>query len=529
MKKISRWGLVAGLVCSGFLAAEEWHDFAFVEDELDQFVATADLSHGARDPAVVDAQFVLNIVAAPPILLQNRLRQDFYKFTNPINVRSLLDLPWALLSQTTYDSCWHWNFWLFYNQDSEDNYTSLGRNISSYLNLEDSQLIDGIEQIGLNINLENVFDLIGVMRIQERRVGLMVDVSRGFGCWFLEWKTPIYYLERNFYLTPQEKKQIEDELLLNDSQQNSNKEFEKHVVSDQVGLGDSRFSAGYRLVDREGVIIDVGPEITIPTALAFSKGLIGSNFPKNDLAPYLDILELFRLVICFNETAQAIEQLRLFGEAAFDKLSANLLQTGLGNNGHFGIALFTYNSMPLSERFWIENRFAVEYLLPKRERRFFILRKNPETFDAYAPYTTEQGADPAQAPAKLAFLNQQLIETFIPRVFVTTIFPGFLVKFSSMVMGDFGCNWNFGIGYDLWWQTREKFGRISTDRFTRAMLEKGIAHRHTAFQNKVFGMITYSRPARCYDWCVTLYGDYTFLATGIGQDVEAVIKMSFYF
>ncbi len=501
-----------------------WQDDEYTENDLDLFAAQQqDWVFELREPSICDPIVVLDILCVPPISLQDRLKQDLYRYTNgPFATRSLLDLPGFFLSTAPHDDEWQLNGWYFYNQTSEANYTKNGRNISDYLNLDNADLLGNIEEFELPIDVPHVIELIQVMRIQERRTGLMFGAYKSWGPWGMEAKAPVYYLERNFFFTPAEERVIKKALLFDDddSGSTSQKELERHVVSDQVGLGDTRFSFGYRTIENDDFVLDVGGDVTLPTAFAFSKGLIGSNFPRNDRVPLLNLLQIF----CIGTAgpagvAEVLEIFKNFGEAAFDKLSANLLQTSLGNDGHFGLAPFFYNQMSVGSRFYLTTRGAIEYLLPKREKRFYILKKDQALFTCDVPDN--------QKANKLAFLNLALIDTLVPRVFVTTIYPGFIVKLSSCLSGFFGKNWEFGLGGDIWWQSEEKFGKISANPLILPLLQKEKARRPSAYQVKVMGRVIYELPPRSFEWRLMLHTDYTVASAGIGQDFNIAIKMTF--
>lgn len=493
-------------------------------DALDALADTMKWEFVIRAGSDITPQDVLDFIASPPLLLQDRLQTDLYLFTSPANQRrrSLLDYPFNYLHDYCLPGCGvQGNAWFFYNQTTVDNFTESGTNITSYWNLNDENLIRDLDEEEFGINIPNAIALFGVLKMQERRTGVMLGAFGVWDSWNLELRMPFYYNERNFFLTPEEIDRIQQSNIFDDnnSGKTSKGELHKHFVADAFGCGDTRLCAGCFLIDQENFGLNVGALMTFPTAIAFERGLIGGDFDKNSQHCPFDLLSLFQLGLSTPPDTAAVTAISIaFLTSAFDKLSANLLQVTMGNGGHIGTGFFFENYLPLNERFKISTRGEVEYLFPSSERRFYITKKFPEEFTSREPYTGD-GADPAQAPEKLAFLNMQLIDTFIPKVYATSIYPGFIVRFASELSGYFGQTWWFGIGYDLWWQDRERLGSIYADPFEIANIRTDIATRPGEFQNKIFGTISYYHSeSDWFDWNLTMYGDYTVLRTGIGRD-----------
>jgi len=173
-------------------------------------------------------------------------------------------------------------------------------------------------------------------------------------------------------------------------------------------------------------------------------------------------------------------------------------------------------------------RSALEYLCPALDTRFYITKKFSQAFNAFEPYTTAEGADPAQASVKLAFLNEQLINTLIPKVYQTMIYPGFIFKFTSSIDAILGKRkrWQLGLGVDLWWQDRERLGKIYATPWQINEIRTDIAVKPGAYQNKIFISTNYRGRGDDFDWCLTIYGDYTFISSGIGKDFNLALRFA---
>lgn len=524
-KRIVGCVFVVFFACASVYSIDEAYD-EYIVDELDNYATMLEDHEGLRATACIDAQGVLDFIADPATIdAQSKLQQNLYLHTYNVNQRSLLDMPQFLIHEYCLPQRWQINSWFFYNETTRANFTDEGINITSYWDLENANFIQNIDQLDLGINIPTAIELFGLLKMQERRGGFMFGVAHANGRFNLEFKTPLYYLERNFFVTPEEQKLLEAFFGPSDPEQ------QKHFISDRIGFGDTRLTLGYFVVEHESLQLNVGVEATIPTQISFKKGLLGSHFKKNSNHPIFNILELFQLVFCEVNDPMQIEAISVnFLLSAFDKLSANLLQTSLGNNGHLGLMIFAEKFLQFNDRFSMTTRSALEYLCPALDTRFYITKKFSQEFNALEPYTTSQvpPANPADAPFKLAFLNQQLINTLIPKVYQTMIYPGFIFKFTSCIDSVLGKRkrWKLGLGFDLWWQDRERLGTIYATPWQVAEIRTDIAVKPGAYQNKIFISTNYEGRGEKFDWCLTLYGDYTFLSSGIGKDFNVTLRFA---
>jgi hypothetical protein len=113
-------------------------------------------------------------------------------------------------------------------------------------------------------------------------------------------------------------------------------------------------------------------------------------------------------------------------------------------------------------------------------------------------------------------------------VYRTMIYPGFIFKFTSCVdaIVDRNERWQVGVGVDLWWQDKERLGKIYATPWQISEIRTDIAVKPGAYQNKLFVSSNYKgRGERC-DWCLTLYGDYSFISTGIGNDFNLAVRFA---
>lgn len=498
--------------------------FLFEVDDLDQFGAGWEpiLRQGCITP-----EEVITILTNEPILAQERLKNNFYLFTNPPNSRSLLDLPQYLLHLWCLPyTKWQWYVSLFYNQTTKGNFTKNGTTIDTYLDLNNAGLLQKLEELEFGIDIPTAVELFSAFKLQERRTGFMLGGVWLKDKWYFECKAPIYYLERNFFISEEEQLAIEHFLNPEGTvaeDEEIQDQIQRRAICDHFGLGDTRFNVGRFLIDNDRMMLIIGGLATIPTAGTFASGFLGTNFEKDsDHAPF-SLLELFQLGLCDEKDIDKIKAITIaFGISAYDKLAANLLQTGLGNNGHVGLGIFLEKHLKLSRKFSFKTRGELEYLLPTWEKRFYITKKFPRAFDeSFRHYE-----DPALAINNINFLNQQLINTVIPKVYNSLIWPGLLVKFDTALCGKIGKNWEVAVGFDLYWQEKERLGDIDATPSELFNIRKDNATKPGAYQNKIFGSVNYTKKGRYYDWCISFYGDGTVVQYGVGKDFNLCFNLA---
>ncbi len=501
------------------------NDVFLEDDDLDQFDSSG-WEPTLREGCITPEEVIL-ILVNEPILAQERLKNNFYFFVNPPNSRSLLDSIQNLLHLWCLPCTkWQWYVSLFYNQTTKVNFTKNGTTIDTYLDLNNAGLLQKLEEIEFGIDIPTAIELFSAFKLQERRAGFMLG-GAWFKCnWYFECKAPLYYLERNFFVTEEEKSAIEKFLnpeAIPVEDEEIEKQIRRRAICDHFGLGDTRFNVGRLVIDNCEMMLLVGGVLTIPTASTLASGLMGTNFQKDSDHPAFNLLELFQLGLCDVKDIEKIKEITIaFGISAYDKLAANLLQTNLGNNGHLGIGAFLEKHLKISRKFSFKTRAEFEYLLPAWEKRFYITKKFPAAFDdAFRHYE-----DPNKAINNINFLNQQLINTVIPKVYDTLVWPGLILKFDTAVCGKIGKNWEIALGFDLYWQEKERLGDIDATPSELFNIRKDNAIKPGAYQNKLFGSVNYTKKGKCYDWCISFYGDGTLVQYGVGKDFNLCFNLA---
>lgn len=460
----------------------------------------------------------------------NILKEDLICKTNPINKRNILDYPFVLQEKLCYAFNWTLGFDFFYNQTSRAFFTQNCDNISGTFAFKSQSLLDALSQsIALvqqlipkfTIDPFNVLPLFENGTAQDRRLGFIFKGIREFRWVNFRFMLPLYYNERNFYFTDDERQKLEAQLgALSPDQQAC---FQKqHLISDQLGIGDTRLMFDFKLKETDDYALRGGFYATLPTAAAFVSGIAGSKFDKCAPRPTFSFEQLFA---CANDaTPEEIKQcssqiVQLFLTQALDSFSANILQTNLGYEGHIGLGVW-FNTRHILDIFihrewasnltWLNNLF-LEYLCPGDEKRFFILPVNPQDF-AQRDFTKE-----SQAIDNLAFLDMEIVNRVIPFVFNTNVHPGVVFEWTSKFQYEVD-RWGFNFGADFWLQGREYFSDIHGPKTLVSKVNIANAQLPLAYQGKLLAGGLYKMERETRDWVLGFFGDYTFASSGIGKD-----------
>lgn len=456
------------------------------------------------------------------------LQQDFYIRTSPLARRSLLDQPLLPIRQDL-ENDHTFGFQLFYNHMTKVNFTKHSTSISSYLDVCNPDLItkiDGLTQKILEIiNVDypsfeykplDIIPLIKDMHINQRQAGAMFHYIQNWRRLQFLIKVPLYYFERNENLDDANRLALEELFGESDTDfQNA------HFVSDKFGLGDTRLEFAVKILERERYDMWFGPIFTIPTAVAFKKGLRGTNFEKQYCRPNIDIEKLF-------ETVTSVEEFQAFAEpialGAIDSFDSIVLENELGNNGHFGIGFIIESRIQISKTFdywwakrWVYHGYTyLEYLCPAEEKRSFKDVTDPALF------VFDVGNDEQKAMAVLDFLQKQLINKFYTYTVNTQVQPGVIFRWCGNCTYE-GDRFNFVIGSDTWVQGKETFDCVDNGYLIDLAIDAGKTAR--AYQWKAFTSLNYKvlRPERT--WYIGMSFDGVLAESGIGRDYTATIDV----
>jgi len=469
------------------------------------------------------------------------LQEDFYLRTNRLNNRSILDLPLGSMDKD-YEYNRFINAWeLFYNMTDRSYFTWSCDAISSYLALqandfmeklrEASEKVEKLREAKFDFDPADAFALFKNATIQERRLGILLYGRASIKRWRFSWKLPIYYLERNIWLTEEEQEKIEE--VLGQTTEEAQEQFEcEHAISDKFGIGDTRVGFDFPISEDSCSCTRLGFHLTVPTAWAPAKGLSGSHFKPfyrsananlKDITGY-HLEEILNLALeSKDEPEKLVEATQILTDLGYDildHLSANIMEMPLGNGGHLGIGGgFSFYSLlsrfvprPWAERIDIRGFLSLEYLLPAMETRFFGEVNDSRIFD------DERFKDESRAQENLIFLEEQLVAKLFPFATEVKVHPGVIFRYSSRWCHERE-NWGIQLGSDYWIRSREGFSDIViNDKNLNDRLKIECARRPRAFQAKILGSLFWKRRKNNKNWIISLTGETTTWNKGIGGD-----------
>lgn len=496
------------------------------------------------DPALENVTIPADITRTPPqtvIEIIERLngiallQKNIYLKTNPLNTRSLLYYPFVQPARLSYAYDYIVGGHMFYNEMRRAYFTKNSSNITSYLGICQADFLDLVSESArriqelipnFTINPLTVFPLFNEATVEQRRIGALLYASYRFNVLELRAIIPAYYLQRNFIIGLAQREALETQLgATTDDEQ---KKYQKsHLISDKFGLGDTRIELDFLVVDRDDVALNFGLYGTIPTAVAFGTGGLGSSFEQG--CPRPD----FSFAALFDENASKEQRTKIIQDffiGALDQLSANLLESPLGNGGHFGLGTYIENDCALSNfifRPWAEpifwvNKVYAEYMFPRHEKRFFSKQADPAAFAA------RNFNDLNQADSNLAFLDQELVNRFYPYVYTTMVHPGFNFEWTSKFSFE-GRNGGMFIGNDIWMMGQERLTNVKSGGQSLANIDQSAAVLPIAFQSKIFSTIYLKANRETRVWIVSFNGDYTYASQGIGKDFTATVGLEINF
>ncbi|TET36836.1 hypothetical protein E3J61_00175 [Candidatus Dependentiae bacterium] len=386
-------------------------------------------------------------------------------------------------------------------------------------------------------NINNLLSLFRNFTIQQRRTGAMMHAWRQWERFELRMFLPLYYLERNMFARPTEQAALEERFgaIDQDTQEKMQKNF---LISDKFGLGDFRFEADYAVYKSDDFTFRVGGLTTIPTAVAFTEGIMGSSFvDTNKKQPTFDLQALFDLIpdnFDVNAFTDADQQKALdivvgdvcknkngFFLGMLSRMSAMLLDTKLGNDGHVGIGVLIRARTLLSsflyefewaKRFSFNNKLSLEYLTPANETRYFVYRNKLSDFTS----RDFSSSDPDVQEANLKFIETEMVNKFYPFAVRTKVQPGVIFRWVSRYCwcGDV---WDITVGSDFWLQTKEKFNNFRTSQsLERLDIQNG--KKPFAYQGKIFASFALKWARPTHTWHVGLNAEGTTWNEGIGED-----------
>jgi hypothetical protein len=505
------------------VAFDDDDDYQFME-----YLDTAGMDHISRAINPVDIMIILNRLGIPTIL-----EEPIFLHTNVLNKRSLLDQPIFEPDRAEFPKSFVVGAHAFAHKIDRSNFTKHSTKLASYIALTEETLLTKLQNaineinelfpLGVNIDFADLFSVFENMTVEERQVGFMFHCMKRWRKTTFRLLLPIYYLQSNFSLTPQEKELAEEVLnpIFGVFDPEEADIFNKqHFISDKIGFGDTRIEVDNITMKRPRYTLRCGGFVTLPTAWTWGAGFAGSQFPKPSSLPMFEIDPLIEAGN--SSTAEATAILKDFLLDSLDRVAADLLDTPLGNNHHFGAGAYMRWKLPLrhfigttfADRMHFAGRTSLEVQLPSSEKRFYINKINEQAF-ADRNFNDTENAE--VAADNVQFLKEQVVERLFLRAFDTRIIPGVIFRWSGGLYYK-GQQWGFNVGPDFWLQSKPHFSKIYAPDATLCVIDIPKAKQSIAYQGKAFGGIVLKHPSDRKTWFFSLNGDISLFERGLGKD-----------
>ncbi len=462
------------------------------------------------------------------------LREDIYKkTTGPVTRRSLLDMP-ALTPDFFDSNCWLLTADFFFNYSPRVFFTKDSAFLNSYIDLNNENIINSItDSFFPDADIPGLFGLFSRIKLQQYRVGFMAGFARHWKTFTLTGRIPLYYLLENFFLQDDEIERIKnnpffrtDDGGVGDTPKEEVRRFIlRHLVSDRLGVGDSRVTALLHTYCSDNCNVWFGLQTTIPTAKAIQRGLIAGEFDPLQPIPPFNLQTLTNTFLCNNNQELADATLRReFIEdltEVLDRLSTILINTPLGNGKHFGFGPELDIKYQIDDYFSMQSYASLQAYTPHRANRFYLIQKTESDFD-------RNWRDPALTGENLVTLNRLIVQTLFPIGIRTTIHPGvrFQMNHAFLYKSE---HWDLSLGFDYWYMAQETQELLlPVVPFNLPLVAKK-GCRPAAQQGKLFSTIGYFHNSECYDWYFTFNYDATVFNTGIGRNYTLSFRLGFEF
>lgn len=484
-----------------------------------------DRAFAACPPPTCAPFTVLDDITGNLIRVQDFLAFNFYCSSFLPVTRNVVDLP-GLQPLTDRTDRLTFAVQPFYNMTSKvalsGRSLSQSTSISDYFGFRNADLIDALDtnvKQKFNIDAPRIVRLFQDATVQERKFGGMLSMAYRNDHHAFMGLLPLYYIERNFFLNNDQINAISNDEALKlfgggGGDRGTRDLIQELIVRDQVGIGDTRVKIGSYFADRLDRSCVIGAELTFPTALAFKKGLFGSN-PDNTQAPFpFSFYNLYCDGTSDNEAckAAALTTLSTTGKNILIRMASTVNGVPLGQ-GAFGVGPYVEFQQYFLPRGRFDMNGSIEFLLPYSTNRFLLITRDLNEIKN-RDYTADTST-PASL-ANLAYLDAAFEQMFYPRWACLNMGPGVICKANVALCAE-DRNLQGQIGYDFWFKTGDHIRGFHDGKTTVPFRMSAAAAPH-AWQNKFFGRITAQKHGFDYDLRFGIRGDVTFLSKGIGHD-----------
>lgn len=518
--KINKKIALLVLIIGSFLHnnAIEWD---MEEDFLDDFgLEIENLEH--LPTRVIDSPAAMTILMSNNVKAPLLLKNPFYFYTHPFQRRNIVDdlifnFPSYQINEMV--SCIP-----FYNETSQVQYVRDRNGIKEYIDMEQRNILNTIDVADYpDINIPEMLHLFENIKIQERRLGVMFQYSCILeNTWNFSFHVPCLYQEHNYFLNSSERKAIENNSFISSLEGDAWDFITNYLLSDKFGCGDLRASLEKTIKKTFSYELNIGVDITLPTAFAVKKGVVGSYFNKRSQTPSLDIINDF--LDPFVEDNQTLANAN--GEALalniLKRANSILLDYHLGNNRHLEIGLFYRSTMIFSPTVQLTSKALFNIVLPGSERRFILKKQSNAELNAIynRHFDNDDDGDPdinvAAAPADVQRIQEIFIEKYFPESYDVTVFPGIELSSSSKLTYE-RKKYTWYVGSEMWYRSKERFLTVHSRAYSLDDLEIAKAKKEYAYQTKTwFGFDKNKTENTVWQWGSRI--SFSGINDGIGDD-----------
>ena len=478
----------------------------------DAFDSIADFANNQEHLAVranaTDSAAILNIVNANGAL-DSTLINGLYLRTNPLRRKTLSSLP--LFQTPHYQFGQNLDLFVTYNQTYAGHYHKDKDSIDSAINFNQTSIIETVDQLGLDeVDIPDIISLFRPIKSQEHKLAWVLNYANSYQEYQYSFTLPFVYQVNTFFLTMDERKRIRD---VSFSDPQDEWAFARqHLISDKLGIADLQISVERLL--KEGTLYRFhgGIDITVPTAFAFKKGIMGRHYNKKNTAPSFSIHDDLLSPYGDGDQQTALINAEKLAFNVIDRMTTIFVENELGNDGHFGVGVFARGIMDLRPNITLTSKTKFEVLLPAHEQRFMIQPIKKSEMDVV---NALPDGDNTEAIVKLNELSALAKRYFFPESFKTQVFPGFIIQSTSKL--SFHKNqWTSFIGNDFWFCSKEKFLKINAPTSLKEQLNIQAAKRGYALSSTIFIGVEKRRPNS--DWDLGVVASFCPFTYGIGGD-----------
>ncbi len=445
--------------------------------------------------------FVIKNPVSPPRMAfaLREIKEPLWKNTKKPSGRDILYLLPYKITAIEYGG-FALNF--FYNQTSD-----MRKTFDDLFNLEKtlgcSDFLDFVENfLPENTPVETVKQLLPLFKkinIQERKAGLFFQGGVTKGPFSIQLQTSLQLGERNFWLSNQDRKEIEAILKARDD------DYEldiKELYRIRIGLGDTRLKFGLNTTNMTSFQSDIGAEVIIPTSkfgytTQLNIGIARATFETDDIE------------------RSAVTALRAIRDY--------LITPQLGN-GHFGLGLYTEAKVDIFHdlaQLWM--RLSYDILFPDEEDRIYLFKQTMTPQDLDPVIDPES---PLTEAERINIVNNYIRQYMFPSSFKSTVHPGGILNFVFAANTNLTNRWKWALGYDFYAQQEESITKLLNTNIDMQELRIKDAQSPRVYQHKIFTEFFYHNKKPRKDLGVGIGGDLTISSHNIGEDWTVFFKVA---